>query len=86
MQKKFGSLTSSQDPNEIANKVKGIVLMSSSVAIFVAARFIGIALTADDMVSLATEVSGIAGAVWAIYGSILHLITWFYQVRQGPTV
>ncbi len=82
MIKRFGALTSSQDPNEIAQKVKGSILMFSSLIIFVAAQFFGLHLTANDVLSLATEISGVAGAIWVIYGSGLHLIAWFYRDRD----
>lgn len=83
MTKRFGALTSSQDPNAIAQKVKGTILLASSLIIFFASRFLGITLTASDIVTLATELSGIAGAVWAVYGSVLHLVTLFAEVKEA---
>lgn len=83
MNRKYGALTSSQNSEEIANKVKGVILLLSSAVIFLASRFFGLTLTASDMVSLATEVGAVFGAVWAIYGSALHLIAWFYRVREA---
>jgi len=79
--RRYGALTSSQDPNAIAQKVKGVILALSSIIIFAGARFFGIQLSASDMISLATEVGAVAGAVWAIYGSVLHLIAWYYKAR-----
>lgn len=76
-------LQSSQDPTQVANKVKGVILMGSSVVIMGAAFLFHIHLSATDVVTLATEISGIAGAVWAIYGCILHLITFIGTVRQN---
>jgi hypothetical protein len=75
--RKFGALTSSQNPEEIANRVKGGVLACSSIIIFVAAQFFNVTLSANDVVSLATQISGIAGAVWMIYGFILSVIAYF---------
>lgn len=71
-----GWLQSSQDPTQVANKVKGLILMASALVILVAGQVFHITLTANDMVSLATEIGTIAGAVWAIYGCILNLVTW----------
>lgn len=79
--KKYGALTSSQNPDEIANKVKGAILAFSSLIIFVAAQFFHIHLSANDILSLATELSGVVGAVWMIYGFVLHAITWFYHAK-----
>lgn len=78
----YGAIASSQDPTQVANKVKGVILALSSIIIFVAAQFFGITLTANDIVTLATQVSGIAGAVWAVYGGVLHLVTWLGTVRE----
>ena len=81
MNKKYGVLTSSQNPEEIANKVKGGILLSSSVIIFLAARFFGVTLNANDIVSLATEIGAVSGSVWVIYGFVLHAIAWFYKPK-----
>lgn len=75
-------LQSSQDPTAVGNKVKGIILAASAIVIFGAAQLFNITLTADDMVSLATEIGTVAGAMWAIYGAILHLVTWFGTVSK----
>ena len=72
--KKYRALTSSQNPEQIANKVKGAILLASSVVIFLAAKLFGITLSANDVTALTTEVGAVAGAVWVIYGSILHLV------------
>jgi len=77
MNKKFGSWTSSQNPEELANRVKGMIIASSGVIVFVFAKVFGIELTADDVISGASQVSIVAGAIWAIYGAILALVTKF---------
>lgn len=77
-----GWLQSSQDPTAVANKVKGLILMASAGIIFVAAQFLHITLTANDVLSLATELGTIAGSIWAIYGAVLHLVTWLGSVKQ----
>jgi len=77
--RKFGALTSSQNPEQLANKVKGIVLALSSIIILLASKLFGVQLSPTDMVSLATQVGTIAGGVWAVYGSVLHVITLFYK-------
>lgn len=79
----YGAIASSQDPSQVANKVKGVILALSSVIIFFAAQAFGLHLTANDVATLATEVSGIAGAVWAAYGAILHLVTWLGSVKEN---
>ncbi len=75
-----GWLQSSQDPSEVANKVKGVILMGSSIVIAIAARLMHVTLSPADMLSFATDMGTIAGAIWAVYGAGLHLITWWGTV------
>lgn len=79
-------LQSSQDPTEVANKVKGAILVASSLIIFGAAQFFHLTLSANDIVSLATELGAVAGAVWTIYGFVLHAITWLGKSKSGEGV
>ena len=76
-------LSSSQNPDEVANKIKGAILVASSLIIMSAAYFFHITLTASDIVTLATQIGAVAGSVWAIYGAILNLITWFSKLAPG---
>jgi len=77
MNRKFGALTSSQNPEELANRVKGIILGLSGLIIFLGSQFFGIELKPEDVMELATQLSVIAGAVWAIYGAGLALVARF---------
>lgn len=76
--KKLGAIwASSSNPEEISNRVKGIVLALSSIIILVAAQFFKIQLSAGDVVSLATQLGTVAGLVWSLYGGVLALIRFF---------
>lgn len=79
MNRKYGSFTSSHNPEEISNRVKGIVLSLSAVIIFVASNMFNINLQPTDISDIATQLSMVAGAVWTIYGFILSLIARFAQ-------
>lgn len=74
-------LQSSQDPEQVANKVKGVILGASAFIIAIAAAFFHITLSAQDVITLATDISMVAGAIWFIYGLILHGVTYFGRVR-----
>lgn len=78
-------LQSSQDPSAVANKVKGAILLASSAIIFFAAVLLHITLSATDIVTLSTELGGVAGAIWTIYGFVLHIITWISTVKGHTT-
>lgn len=77
--RKFGAITSSTNPEEIANRVKGAVLALSSVIILVAAHLFGVTLNASDIVMLATEVGAVAGAVWTIYGFCIWALATYFK-------
>lgn len=68
---------SSQDSTQVSNRVKGIILGLSSIIILVASQFFHITLSANDVVSLASEAGTIVGAIWAIYGAGLAIVTKF---------
>ena len=70
-------LASSEDPTEIAARVKALVLMFSGLITFVAARYYGIEMTPDDVISLASEVSIIVGFIYMIWASILRVLALF---------
>lgn len=74
MNKKYGALTSSQNPEEIANTVKGIVLALSGVITLFATHFLGLSLSSTDVLTLATGLGTGAGAVWTCYGLIMKLV------------
>lgn len=84
MNKKFGIISSSQNPEEIANKVKGLVLLFSSLVILIAGKFFHLSLTANDITSLATDLGVITGAVWTVYGTVLHLLAIIF--KKEPTI
>ena len=83
MNKKLGAwAASSSNPEDISNRVKGIVLALSSVIILVAAQIFQVQLTANDVVSLASSLGALAGAIWAIWGAGIALVRWIAQVRD----
>lgn len=82
--KKFGSLTSSQDPEEIATRIKGIVLGLSSVIILVAGQFFHVQLSANDIISLASELGLVAGAVTTLYGAGMWVLALIYKKPLPP--
>lgn len=73
-------LQSSQDPTQVSNAVRGAVLSASAVIIFVAAQFFHVQLSANDVISLATEAGALAGAIWFFYGLLMKGV-----VKVGST-
>lgn len=76
-------LQSSQDPSQVGNKVKGIILACSSIIMFVALQFFHVQLSVGDIGTFGTEIGTLAGLVWSIYGVFLHLVTWIGTVKAN---
>jgi len=76
-----GWAASSADPAEVSMRVKGIILALSSVIIFGASNLFGIQLQAQDVVDLATQVSGVVGLTLTLYGAVLAFVRWVAQKR-----
>lgn len=85
MKRLYGAIASSQNPEEVANKVKGAILAASFLIIFVAGQVFNITITADDVLTAATQIGAIVGTAWSLYGMILHLVTYFgsYTDNRG---
>jgi len=79
MTPKFGAITSSTNPEEIAMRVKGITLALSSVIILIATQAFHVQLTANDVISLAGELGAVAGAITTLYGAGLWLLTKIFK-------
>lgn len=77
-------LQSSEDPTQVSNKVRGFVLLFSSVIIFMAAAFFGIRLSSDDIITFASGLGAVAGSIWTIYGFVMHFITWLSGLKKNP--
>lgn len=82
-------LQSSTDPTVISNTIRGAVLSFSGVIIFVAAQLFHVQLGANDVISLATEIGTLVGALWFFYGLIMKVVVRFgthTTVPVTPTV
>lgn len=77
-----GWLQSSADPTTVSNTVRGAVLAASGVIIFAATQFLHITLSANDVVSLATELGTLAGTLWFFYGLLMKGVVKMGSVKQ----
>ena len=76
-----GWAASSANPEEVSNRVKGIIISLSAVIIFFAANFFQVVLTPQDIFDLATMLAGLAGLGVSIYGAGLAFVRWIAQKR-----
>lgn len=69
-------LQSSQDPTQVANTVKGLVLGLSGIVLTIA-QVKGWTITASQVTVAATEVGAAAGAIWALWGLGMKVLSLF---------
>jgi hypothetical protein len=79
MTQKFGAITSSTNPEEISNRIKGITLAASSIIIFLLGHYFNIVLTPDDMIAVASQVGAVGGAIWTVYGAGMAVWSYFFK-------
>lgn len=75
-------LQSSQDPESVSNTVKGAILSVSAIIIFLAAQFLNLQLTANDILSLGTQLGALAGSLWFFYGLLMKGVVRVGSVRK----
>lgn len=78
MQKRFGAFSSSTNPEQVANTVKGIITGLSGVILVVLPLW-GISATADQIANVAGQLGIAAGALWTLYGLGMKLVAYFAQ-------
>ena len=78
-------LQSSQDPTQLAAKVEGAILFSSSVITYLALHLFNISIQPSDLTAFAAGAGIVAGAIWTIFGCLRNLVIWYGTVTTTPT-
>lgn len=74
MQRKFGALSSSVNPDQLANTVRGGILAIAGVIVYFGLNLFGVEITQGDITTFASAAGAVAGGVWAIYGLLQKLV------------
>ncbi len=61
-------IASSNDPTEVSNRIKGLLLTSSGVILYVLSTVLHITITPENYVALVSELAAVIGAIWSLYG------------------
>ena len=80
MEKRFGALSSSTDPEKLGNTVKGVILAVSTIIIIVAGK-LGIPLTQGEVALLATQFGGAVSTLWIAFGLLQKIVVTFADKR-----
>lgn len=88
MEKKFGSLSSSVDPNKLGMTASSIILAASTIIVFFGTQ-LGVELTTGDIEAIAnasgtiaTQIGIAISSVGVIYGLIRKGVVAYYERRQ----
>lgn len=76
MDKKYGFLSSSEDPQKLGDTVKGIIL-GAGVFLIAVARYYGFEITSLQITDLAIGAGSAVSAVWVAYGLVKKLVIGF---------
>lgn len=76
-----GWAASSSNPEEVSNRVKGIILALSSIIIFLGTNLFGINLSPQDVVDLAGQLGVVAGFIWGLWGAGIALVRFIAEKR-----
>ena len=74
--KRFGALSSSEDPQKLADTVKGVIVGLSGL-IIIGLHLIGIDIGSAQVSSFASEAAIAISSIWTGYGLIKKFIIWF---------
>lgn len=82
--KKFGSFSSSEDPQKLAATVTGAIIGCSSLIIFGLGR-LGLPVSVEQVTTYAGVLGTAVGAIWTLYGLIRKAVIAF-ATRNQPQV
>ena len=73
MEKKFGSLSSSNNPQELAATVSGLILTFSALIILIAQK-LGFPLTQNAIANFSEQIGISIGALWFLFGVVRKIV------------
>lgn len=76
--RKFGALSSSDDPQKLADTVKGLILTFSAIIMVVGTK-LGLPLTENSIAVFAEQIGLAAGSLWFLYGLVKKAVVKFSQ-------
>lgn len=76
MEKKYGAFSSSTNPEEVANTVKGFIVSIASV-ILIVAPLAGVSVTLEQITTAGGQLGLAAGAIYTLYGIGMKAVVYF---------
>ena len=71
--RKFGAFSSSENPEQLGDTVKGILIGCSTIIIFIFGHYVHINITIDQITAIAETLGTAITAIWTLYGLVKKL-------------
>lgn len=71
--RRFGALSSSEDPQKLGDTVKGIII-GATVLIIYLAGLLGFEIGGEQIANAAVIIGGAVSSVWTLYGLIKKIV------------
>lgn len=84
--RRFGALSSSENPNELASRVKGVIIAVSVIIIWAVGYIFHITLTPNDVVSFATDIGAVVASIVFVYGWCKASVIWLIDKWNNRNV
>lgn len=82
---KFGSLSSSVNPNKLGATVEGLI-MGGSVFIIFLAHQAGLNIGSAEVSVFAVQVGSIVSTSWFLFGAIRKIVVWIRSLLKGEVL
>lgn len=69
-QRRFGSLSSSTDPEKLSATVTGLIVSIASVLALLLSKVLGLPITAEQVATYAGSIGSAVGGIWFLFGLI----------------
>ena len=84
--RRFGAFSSSENPDQLAARVKAVILGSSGLIIFAVGKIFHIELNPSDVVALATDASFVVASIFFTYGICKKWTIWAIDKWHTRTI
>ena len=81
MEKKYGMLSSSEDPQKLSDTVRGGIIALSVVIIY-AAKLLGVEIGGEQVVNFAIGAGTAVSSIWIVYGLVKKFVIFIQEEIQ----
>jgi len=76
-----GWAASSASPEEVSNRIKGVLLAGSGAIVWFLVTVFNLEITVDNFVTLVPLIGTLGGSIWAVWGALMALLRKVATIR-----